>query len=134
MESSDLEPDAPEVLQEEAALTRVPVAIDGPVRVQALPRKAASTMTRPVTSLRAVRLLTADHYRASAVLVGDVAFRVAFGEAAAQSAASMALWPGLEPLVVTAAVEVWVSCDADGSGDPVPAQVSVVTERWAVGE
>ena len=126
----DLQPDPSEVMQEEGeTLSSVPVVVEevkAPVRVQVLPRKGGSTRTRTVSAVP-VQLLTADHWRANTILMGDVAFRVAFSQAAAQDSSTMALWPGLVPLSVDATVEVW----AVAAGDDV--QLSIITTRWAEG-
>lgn len=129
---SDLEPDVPEVLQTEAPdqLTAVPVCVEEvrtPVRIQALPRKGGSTRTRTVDTT-AERLLTADHRRASAVLMAtDQNLLIAFSEAAAQDASSMSVWPKLVPFTVSATVEVWVAAAT------ATTPVSITTERWAEG-
>lgn len=125
-----LEPDVHEVLQEEPAddMTAIPVevrCVEGPVRVQVLPDKGASTKTLTVTSSRAVRVLVADARRKSAVLIGTEAFRVAYTQAAATEDTAMALWPKDVPLVVSATVEVHVKAAAADS------TVSVQTFRWA---
>lgn len=126
----ELQPDPAEVMQEEGEpLSSVPVCVEevkAPVRVQVLPRKGGSTRTRTVGDVP-VQLLTADHWRASAILMGDVPFRVAFSEASAQDLSTMALWPGLVPLTVDATVEVWAVADDDA------VQLSLITTRWAEG-
>lgn len=131
-ETVDLQPQVDEVLQVEAEeLTTVPVRVAevcAPVRVQALPRKAASSRTRRLGADRAERVLLADHRRARAVLVAPAPFLVGFSEASAQDASTMAWWPGGVPFECGAVAEVWVRAAAEAT------EVSVVTERWAAGE
>lgn len=130
----DLQPTTAEVVQAEAEydLTTVPVCvteIKSPVRTQALPRKGGSTFTKVYSSSIAQRVLTADHYRASATLYCDAQkMRIAFDKTAIESDTQMAVWPAATPLVVTATTEVWVKVDT------ADAEVSVMTERWAAGE
>ncbi|MFF8495176.1 hypothetical protein ACF06O_30610 [Streptomyces albidoflavus] len=130
METPELQPDVPEIIQAEAEpLTTVPVRVSevqAPVRVQVLPRKAAATATKAVAEAP-VRILRADHRRARALLVGSTDFLVAFSEASCQAESSMALWPAGIPLELTATTEVWAMA-------PGGASLSVVTERWAEGE
>ena len=62
-------------------LVDVPMRVrgmDGPVRVQELPRKAASAKTWPKLTSTPVRVLTADPYRARAVLTADVDIYVSY--------------------------------------------------------
>jgi len=137
-EQADLQPDVDEVLQAEAPeLTTIPVSVAelrGPVRVQQLPRKAAATMTRRLTTAPG-QILRADHRRASAVLVAPVGFLVAFSETACQAPSAMAYWPADTPLTIGAAVEVWALILTPGVGELAELdRVSVVTEHWAVGE
>ncbi|MER7953068.1 hypothetical protein ABTY59_37385 [Streptomyces sp. NPDC096079] len=128
-----LEPDVPEILQEEPApdLTAIPVrveAVESQVRVQVLPDKGGSTLTKSATATRAVRVLVADPRRKSAVLMSmDQNILVAFSEAACQADSSMAVWPKLVPLEVPATVEVWVK-SATGT-----TAVGVLGYRWAEG-
>lgn len=131
---SELQPDTGEVLQEEPQrYTAIPVCVEdvqGPVRVQSLPRKAGSTRTRTVGATRVVQVLEADPRRASALLMSvDQAMYVAFSEAAAQDPSTMSLWPAGIPFPVTAVVDVYVLCAVDAQ----TTQVSVTTELWAAG-
>lgn len=130
--NDELQPDVEEVLQVEpyGDTTPVGVAVQGPVRTQALPRKAASTrtITAPVLPSPAYRLLRPNPRRATAYLIGDAAFLVAFNSASASDAASMARWPANVPLPVSADVDVYVAASA---GTPA---VSAVVEYWATGE
>lgn len=130
--SEELQPDVDEVLQAEEPYGHEPVVkvcVEGPVRTQGLPRKAASTrtITAPVLPSPAYRLLRPNPRRASAVLVGDAAFLVAFNFASAADASTMAKWPANVPLPVSADVDVYV---AAASGTP---SVSAVVEYWATG-
>lgn len=129
----DLQPNDLEAMQAEtddpgpAARVQI-VGIDGPVRTQELPRKAASTIQKVVGATQSVQILRADHRRAIArvVSVGQNVY-VAFSQAAAQEPQSMALWPQNVPLLVTADAELWVRSSTGTT------TVSVVAEFWAVG-
>lgn len=134
----EFQPDLDEVLQvedisPEGVAPVVDVAVRGPVRTQELPHKAGATFSRTVAALTAtvpaVRILSADHKRARAVLmsVGQNMY-VAFTQASAQDVSRMALWPANTSFVVTTATEVWV-CAATAT-----TTISVVTELWAAGE
>jgi hypothetical protein len=130
----ELQPDPDEVLQvEEPAGTEpeVKVRVNGPVRTQALPRKGGATFTKNVVALTAgpaLQVLRADHRRAQAVLLAAAAVLVAYGDANAQDASTMALWPANTPLTVSGTVDVYVAA-ATGT-----TTVSVLTELWATGE
>lgn len=130
----DLQPDELEALQAEPAgeppVKVEVIRIEGPVRTQELPRKQAGSISKTVpASLPAVRLLRADHRRAIARIVATGnPILVAFNQASAADATTMASWPINVPLNITADSEVWVA----GSGGP--AVVSVITEFWATGE
>jgi hypothetical protein len=128
----ELQPDLDDVLQmePEGKETAVKVDVTGPVRIQELPRKAGSTLTRSNIGVlpNALNILRADHRRAQSYLVCPSAFLVAYGDANAQDASTMALWPANVPLRVTGTVDVWVAA-ATGT-----VNVSVVTELWATGE
>jgi hypothetical protein len=133
----DLQPDVPDVLQEEAPPTfDVPVCITdqtGPLRTQALPRKGGATQTRVLTTTP-FRVLTADPRRARARIMAAAAadvFLVAFTETAAQAESTMCLWNGREPFIHDATTEVWLSVPAT-PGTAVT--VGVATELWAEGE
>lgn len=136
--SRDFQPDELEVLQmEDVTPTGKPpvvdVAVAGPIRTQELPHKAGATFSRSVGALTsttpAIRVLSADHKRARAVLmsVGQNMY-FAFTSASAQDVSRMALWPANTPFVLTTATEVWV-CSATAT-----TTVSIVTELWATGE
>lgn len=129
---AELQPDVGEVLQEEPPeqYTAIPVCVKevaAPVRVQALPRKGAASMTKALTTT-AVQVLRADHWRGRTLLVGSGAFLVAFSEASCQADSAMAEWPAATPLELTATTEVWAKAAAD------TVALSVVTERWAEGQ
>lgn len=129
---AELQPDTGEVLQEEAPeqYTSIPVCVEeikAPVRIQALPRKGAATMSKSLTA-SAVQILRADHWRGRALLVCASPFLVAFSEASCQADSSMATWPADVPLEVTATSEVWAKVATE------TAVLSVITERWAEGE
>lgn len=129
----DMQPDTDEVLQAEApdSYQAIPVCVSEvktPVRVQQLPRKGASTFTRSVGTTTPAHVLRANPRRGRAVLVGDVAFQVAFSETACQADSAMALWPAATPLELTASVDVWVKAPTG------TVALSVITEQWAEGE
>ncbi len=131
---TELQPDTGEVLQEEPQqYTAIPVCVEdvqGPVRVQALPRKTGSTRTRTVGTTRAVPVLEADPRRAQAVLMSmDQEMLVGFSEASAQDPSTMSLWPAGVPFVITAVVDVYVLCAVESE----TTQVSITTELWAAG-
>ena len=130
-EPVELQPDTDEVLQVEPEdYQAIPVCVKevaAPVRVQALPRKGAASMTKALTTT-AVPVLRADHRRGRTVLVGDAAFLVAFSEASCQADSAMAAWPANLPLELTATTEVWAKA---ATGDVA---LSVITERWAEGQ
>lgn len=129
----DLQPDLSVVLQEEEPeeTAAIPVCvrdIHGPVRTQELPRKAASTRTLSIGTTP-VRILRADHYRASAVITAfDQDIYIAFSEAAAQDTSSSARWTAVVPYVSTAVTDVWVRSYTSTT------ELSYVTERWATGD
>lgn len=132
MTTNELQPDVDEVLQvEEPAGVEPVVRVEqqGPVRTQELPRKAGSTKTVTANPLPSpFRLLRPNPRRFSAYVVSDSAFLVAFNNASAQEASTMARWPANVPLPVTADVDVWVAAET-GTAD-----VSAVVEYWATGE
>jgi hypothetical protein len=126
----DINPPKDDVMQVEVIpeSEAVPVQVEGPVRVQVLPRKGGSTRTRTI-STTPVRLLSADHRRAMATLISigtNVLF--ALGKEQAADPTTMALWPQNVPYVVTADTEVWVAAVVG------PTQVSITTELWAEGD
>jgi len=134
---TDLQPDVPDVLQEEedGGIT-VPVCVvdqKSPIRTQALPRKGGATLTRSATTTP-LRVLTADHRRARAQLLAtgvDEVFLVAFSRAAAQSEDTMTRWCGRVPFETTATTEVWIRVPTT-PGTAVT--VGVAVELWAEGE
>lgn len=129
-EDASLQPELGVVLQEEPEDNpRIEVCVrdvHGPVRTQALPRKAATAFTKTIAAaaVAPAMILRADHYRAQATLISTAALRVSFNDAGE----SFAVWPANLPLVITAAVDIYVRGDAGG------ATVSVIVERWATGE
>lgn len=138
MSTADLQPDVEDVLQvEEPAGTEPTVKVEqqGPVRIQALPRKAGSTKTVAVTTTP-FRLLRPNARRASVYIIADAAFYFAYSMAAAAidtsvttPPPSMAMWPANVPLPVTAADTDVVVAAKTGT-----ANVSAVVEYWATGE
>jgi hypothetical protein len=133
MSEVELQPDVAEVIQEEPGeyVTDIGVCVKSivpPVRVQELPRKLATSQTKTVGTT-AVRLLRADHWRASAVFVAfEQDVFLAFNEASAQDTSSMSRWPVSVPFTLTAATELWVASSTSTT------MVSITTERWATGE
>lgn len=130
---TNLQPDTAAVLQEEEdyASVLIPVCVKevaGPVRVQELPRKAATSRTVSVGTT-AVQVLFANHWRSKATLMAmDQNILVAFSQAAAQDPSTMSVWPKLVPLPITATVEVWVASATTTTA------LSITSELWAEGE
>lgn len=129
-DDASLQPELAEVLQQEPEDNpRIEVCVrdvHGPVRVQALPRKAA-TAFRKVISASAVQpamILRADHYRAQATLIPDADMRVSFND----PSEPYAVWPADLPLVVAATADIYVL------GDAGALTVNVIVEKWATGE
>jgi hypothetical protein len=128
----ELQPEELEVLQAEDIgpdpLVRVAVAsIDGPVRTQALPRKAGATFNKTV-GVTPIRLLTQDHHRASVTLMSiGQAMYIGFSSAMTQDLSRMAQWPAGVPYVMNNDSELWVVSAT------ATTNVSVITEMWATG-
>lgn len=124
----DLE-DVAQVLPDPVNEPPVNVVVDGPVRTQALPRRAGATFTKPVGSAAPTFILRADGRRAAAYITSfDQDMLVAFSNASAQDASRMGRWPAGTPLPVEAATDVWVQAVTGTSA------VSVITEMWATGD
>lgn len=129
----DMQPETLDVLQAEPepAMSVIPVHIcgsEGAIRIQSLPRKDASTSTKPI-STTPLQVLFADHRRASAFLVSfGQDMLVAFNSGSTQSPDTSSRWPMGVPLSVTATTDVWVSAFT-GTGS-----VSITSEKWATGE
>lgn len=138
MTTNELQPDVDDVLQvEEPAGVEPTVKVEqqGPVRTQALPSKAGSTKTVPVT-VQPFRLLRPNPRRRSVILISDAAFYFAFNMASAQIDSTvttppptMAMWPANVPLPLTSAGTDVVVAATTGT-----AHVSAVVEYWATGE
>jgi hypothetical protein len=136
--TNELQPDVEDVLQvedPEGSETTVRVKQQGPVRTQALPSKAGSTKTVPVTTAK-FTLLRPNPRRRSAILISDAPFYFSVTQAAAQIDTSvttppptMAMWPANVPLPMTAAETFAVVAAKTGT-----ANVSAVVEYWAAGE
>lgn len=129
-----LQPDDLEALQAETDDSHAPAArveivgIDGPVRTQDLPRKAASSRTRSGITTTPVRVLAADHRRAIArVMSVGANMLIAFSAASAQDPSTMSLWPQNVSYTLTADTELWVAA-ATGT-----TTISVSCEFWATG-
>lgn len=129
-DDASLQPELGVVLQEEPEdRPQIEVCVrdvHGPVRTQSLPRKAATAFNKtiPADPVQPAMILRADHYRGSATLMCDVAFRVSFND----PSETFAVWPANVPLPVTASVDIYVQ------GDAGEATVSVIVEKWATGE
>lgn len=127
---ASLQPELGVVLQEEPEdRPEIEVCVrdvHGPVRTQALPRKAATAFNKTVeaAAVQPSMILRADHYRGQATLISTVAIRVSFND----PGESYAVWPANVPLVVSAAVAVYAR------GDSGAATISVIVEKWATGE
>jgi hypothetical protein len=124
----DLQPDVEDVLQEETPEPAIAVRVEGPVRTQALPRKAGASFTKTITTV-AERVLRQDPYRAVAYVTSfDQDVYLAFNTASAQDTSRMCRWPRGVPFLSEAATDIWV---ASVTGTTA---VSVSTELWATGE
>lgn len=126
----DLQPDDLEVLQAETGEPgpAAHVVVDGPVRTQDLPHKAAAAFSKTIGTTP-VRILRADHRRATAQVMsigGNMWF--AFSESAAAGTGTSAQWPQNTTMTLTADVDLWVYAV---SGTTL---VSVKVEQWATGE
>jgi voltage-gated potassium channel Kch len=132
MSDVELQPTTDEALQAEQEPgpgAPVEVTVNGPVRTQELPRKAGGTRTRFGVTTSVIKLLSADHRRAQAVVIAVTnPIRIALSLASAQDISTMALWPVGVPYVLTADTELYV-CASTGTAD-----ISVITEMWATGE
>lgn len=134
-DSNDLQPSVDEVLQVEIpddAAQAVPVRLVGsdvPQRVQDLPRKAGATRSQTITNTTYVRILRADHRRATARIwsVGQNVL-VAFRESDTQDDSRCALIPAGAQITVNTVVDVWVKSAT------ATTIVSFITELWATGD
>lgn len=135
MTDHQMDPDDAEILQsEDVPLTAVPVVIQGPVRVQQLPRKSPGARTLVVTSAPQL-IFPADPHRASCVLLSAGAFVVGFsptgfGDGDQQPAA--VLWQAGIPFRTEAVTEIWViSAEADDNGAILPVTIGCYRENWS---
>lgn len=133
----ELQPDVGEILQVEEPYGKEPVVnvcVKGPVRIQSLPRKAVSTVTKllaangPGLDLTVVQMARANPRRAKVTIVANIDIRVAFSKAAAEELGRMAIWPVGRPLEIESVSDVYVA--ADGAAGTA----SVILEYWATGE
>jgi hypothetical protein len=126
----ELQPDELEALQAEtpSAAPAALVTIEGPVRVQDLPRKQAASVTRTIGTV-AKKYLSADHRRASVKImsIGQNVL-IAFNLASAADPSTMAEWPAGTAYTLTADSDVWLAAKTSTT------QVSIITEYWATGE
>lgn len=143
MSETILEPDDAEVEQLEAApgLTTLPVMVEGTVRTQQLPAKAAGARRLTVSTTQQQKLLGRDPRRRRAVIqvydTAGLSHGIFYGTSSnevqppAQFAARLALsLPGATPsashlLEVTNIDELWVLADT------AACEVSVLAEQWA---
>ncbi len=129
-EDASLQPELAVVLQEEPEDNpKIEVCVrdvHGPVRTQALPRKAATAFNKTIaaSAVQPALILRADHYRGQATLISTVALRVSFND----PGEPYAVWPANVPLVLSATADTYVR------GDAGAATVSVIVEKWATGE
>lgn len=136
----DFEPDDSVVLQtEDVPLATIPVGVEGPVRVQALPRKSAGGRTLPAVGVNPVMLFPADPLRAEAVLISSGPMIVAFSQHAFgddQDQPAAVIWPANVPFVCRAVTELWARSGDPDTGTPgayLPISVSAYRENWAQG-
>lgn len=130
MTDPKLEPDMDEVLQEEHdyAPPAVGVEVCGPVRIQHLPHKGGGTRTITLTNTTVRQVLSADPRRGVARLISfDQDFLVSYSAVGSTDPSTMARWPKLVPLEVTATVDVFVLAQA------ATTSLSVIQEAWAMG-
>ena len=76
-----------------------------------------------------MRVLTADPYRARAVLTADVDIYVSYVSHGASESATSGWWPAGVPFECCATVDVYARC----AYSTQTAVLSVFTERWATG-
>lgn len=129
-DDASLQPELAEVLQQEPEDNpKIEVCVrdvHGPVRTQALPRKAATAFQKAIGAsvLQPAMILRADHYRGQATLIADADLRVSFND----PSEPYAVWPADLPLVITASADIYVR------GDSGAVTVNVIVEKWATGE
>lgn len=120
--------DMDDIEQREAAAllaAPVPVAVAGPVRMQALPSRSWSTKSRTqAVADGAVKVSSADPRRRCLTLVAEGGAVFVGPDQASCAAGVAAKWPAGLALVLTHSEDVWVSAAED-------ALVSVVEELWA---
>lgn len=126
----DLEPEPAQILQSEE-IGALPVHIQGPVRTQPLPRKAAAGVTYPLDAADTVgtQVLRSDPYRASAIILpigGNVYIAFNAGDIGSPRAFT---WKDGIPFPLTARTDVWVQAVTGSS-----TVVTVTQEAWARGE
>lgn len=132
----ELQPDVEETLQVEGSYDApvVKVCVEGPVRTQALPRKAASVVRKalaangPGLPWSVVQILRSNPRRAKVTLMANCDIAVAFAEGPAQQVATMATWLVGRALEIEADSDIWIA--ADGAAGTV----SAVVEYWATGQ
>jgi hypothetical protein len=126
-QSFDPRPDAEDLVQDAEptpALMTVPVALDGPVRTQQLPRSSSGRRTvRVGTTPR--RVLSADPRRARTLILPQ-SNTITLGSSQSEATGTYAaVWPAWLPLELFDADELWIAAPA---GDT---DVTVITENWA---
>lgn len=119
-EPADLVQDVPHT----AVMLPAPVVVQGPVRVQELPRTSSGMHTVTVGTTPK-RVLTADPRRAKALLVSRTADMYFGGSQAEALGGYGAWWPLGTVLPLHHCDEVWISA-VSGTTD-----ITVITESWS---
>jgi hypothetical protein len=118
-------PEPDEVLQEEPTtrnIPPVPVAVDGPVRVQALPSPVWAMVSYAGVTTSAIQIIGGEPRRRKALLLASAAIRL--GPSGAQADAQAAPWPANTPLEMTHDGEVWARADTG------TVNIFVLVEYW----
>ena len=127
MTSIDVTPEPDEIVQaEDVPLQTIPVAVVGPVQSRELPAVRAGYSTIPdVGAGFAVRLLTFEPRRKTAVLTAPAAFWISGTQAGATTTTSSVYVPANSPFVIAHLGEVWACADTDTT------EISVMTTWWS---
>jgi hypothetical protein len=119
-------PDLEDVQQQESEGLRVPVRLDGPVRVQVLPSRhgVSRSYASKATDPEPIPLLGGDdrRRRATLVAIGDAMY---VGPREDVKSGAAALWPDGVPLVIEHTEQVYARAASD------TATISVIAENWA---
>ena len=119
------DPTPDEVLAEEPSsphIPPVPVAVQGPVRVQQLPSPVWAMISYAGVTTAAIQILGAEPRRRTATVLGSAAIRI--GQTSAQADAQAAPWPANIPLAMTHDGEVWARADTG------TVNIMVLVEYW----